>query len=302
MIQIDFDKFKKVSGYDIKAFFVRFNDFISNYYQSIIGYYNGGGLNQDAFFELDYLLNQVNIIEPLFRLNSNRYDTIDMWELLDLFSEIQVKLLTVKMSGKWMKSSRLNTNEVGVKIDRIQSQNETLEMMAEDIGYAEPQDDWVDLAINNQIIEEGYTLDGGQIISITLQNNFSLGLDNIVDYTVGQNVLGKDIAQKINFVDNDLEVVEYKKAIDQSFKIKMNLQKNSIPEFPNKGFDNSNIGTNVAAISYPTLFRDLLNLFKQDQRWDKVTLIDISRVEDAIKMKFEARTILKDSLITNISV
>jgi hypothetical protein len=45
-------------------------------------------LNQNAFFELNYLLKESSKIEPLFRINTNRLYSIDMWEFLDLFSEI----------------------------------------------------------------------------------------------------------------------------------------------------------------------------------------------------------------------
>lgn len=302
MVNIDFDKFKKVTGYNIKSFFERFESFMSNQYRYVINYYNGGELKQDSFFELGNLLKDIAIIEPLFRINTNGLDTIDMWELLDLFSEVQTKLYTINKAGKWLKSSRLNTNDIGVKIERIQKQNETLEVMADDLGYNEPQDDWFDIALGNQIIEEDYTMDGGVIFTVILQNNFNIGLENIIDYTVGQNVLGKDIYRKITFENNDLKVVNYDKALEQSFEIKISMQKNSIPEFPDYGLDGQIIGTNVAAISYPALFRDLLDLFKQDGRWSEVNLLDIYRKDDAVNLKFEAKSILKESLVTNIKI
>jgi hypothetical protein len=299
---IDFNKFKNTTGYDILEFFNRYSSFMDIYYPSIINYYSGGALDQNAFFELDYLLKEVTKIEPLFLLNTNRMDTVDMWELLDLFSDVQVKLLTINKTGKWMRSSRLNTNETGVKIDKIQYQNETIEMMANDLGYSDPQNDWMNIAINNQAKEEDYTLEGGTIFSVVFQNNSNIGLDNIVDSGQGKRVLGKDVAKKISFINNDLDVVEFEEAIAQSFEIKMNVQRNSIPEFPEYGINNELIGTNAAALSYPALFRDVLALFRQDKRWSNVNLLDIYRKDDMIFMKIEATSILKDSLVTNINV
>lgn len=299
---IDFNKFKNTTGYDILEFFNRYSSFMDIYYPSIINYYSGGALDQNAFFELDYLLKEVTKIEPLFLLNTNRMDTVDMWELLDLFSDVQVKLLTINKTGKWMRSSRLNTNETGVKIDKIQYQNETIEMMANDLGYSDPQNDWMNIAINNQAKEEDYTLEGGTIFSVVFQNNSNIGLDNIVDSGQGKRVLGKDVAKKISFINNDLDVVEFEAAIAQSFEIKMNVQRNSIPEFPEYGINNELIGTNAAALSYPALFRDVLALFRQDKRWSNVNLLDIYRKDDMIFMKIEATSILKDSLVTNINV
>lgn len=299
---IDFDLFKKVTGYDIKSFFVRFTNFTTNQYQYIVTYYGGGDLNQDSFFELNYLLKECTKIEPLFRLNNKRLSSIDMWEILDLFTEVQTKLWTIEKTGKWMKSSRLNTNDTSTKINRIQGQYETLEMMADELGFSNSQNDWVSIALNNQAIEEDYTMEGGKMFTVSLQNNFNIGLPNIIDYTVGKNVLGKDILKKITFTDNDLETLNFEKAMTQSFEIKINVQKNSIPEFPEYGVNNEIIGTNVASISYPSLFRDLLNLFKQDSRWKEVNLLDLYRDKDSVFMKFEAKSILKDAYVTNINV
>jgi hypothetical protein len=299
---IDFDKFKITTGYDMVVFLNRYSSFMDIYYPSVVNYYSGGGLNQNAFFELDYLLKEVSKIEPLFLLNTNRMDTIDMWELLDLFTDVQTKLLTIKNTGKWMRSSRLNTNDTGVKIDRVQYQNETVEMMANDLGYGDPHNDWMDIAINNQAIEEDYTLEGGKIFTVVFQNNSNIGLDNIVDFGVGKNILGKDVIKKISFVNNDLETVEYEKAMAQSFEVKMNVQKNSIPEFPEYGINNQYIGTSIGALSYPSLFRDVLALFRQDKRWTKVNLLDLYHKDDMVFMKIEATSILKDSLVTNINV
>ena len=119
---------------------------------------------------------------------------------------------------------------------------------------------------------------------------------------MGQNVLGKDIYKQFTFENDDLKTVEYKDAVNQSFGIKINCQKNSIPEFPEYGINNELVGSNVSIISYPTLFRDLLNLFRQDKRWSTVNLLDIQRKEDMVFLKFEAITILKDSQKTNIAI
>jgi hypothetical protein len=198
---VDFEKFKNVTGYDIKQFLTDCSNFFSNNYQSIIDFYSGtDNVPTVAFNELDRLNNEVSKIEPLFRTNSNRLDTIDMWDILDLFTEMQVKLMTASKTAKWMRSSRLNSNDTSVKIDRIQAQNETLESIALSVGYQSPQNDWKDIAIDNLIVEEDYTMDGGTMITLTFKNNANLSLDNIVDYFVGENIKGKDINRKFTMI------------------------------------------------------------------------------------------------------
>jgi hypothetical protein len=225
-----------------------------------------------------------------------------MWDLLTLFTESRIKLMSCRKTGKWLRSSRLNQNDTNVKISRVQSENETIEQMADSLGFISPDNDWANISISNEIIEEDYTMDGGTLFTISFRNNFSINLDNIVDYFSGDNILGKDIYKVITFENNDLKTISGKSAIDQSFKIKTELKKNSIPQFPDLGVDGELIGSNVAAISYPSILRGLLNVFKLDQRFKEVSLIDIFRKDDALFIKFSAKSINKDSLVTNINV
>lgn len=303
MVEIDFDKFKTVTGYDIKVFLSDCSSFFSTLYQDIITYYSGGEIvPTEATNEMNRLLNEVSKIEPLFRVNNNRLDTIDMWELLDIFTEMQVKLLTAQKTAKWMRSSRLSLNDTSVQIDRIQVQNETIEDISRESGYQSPQDDWKDIAINNYLIEEDYTMEGGKMITLTFKNNSNLVLDNIVDYYVGKNVLGKDMNRKFTFTNDDLDLVTEEDAINQSFNIKLEVQKNSIPEFPFYGIYPDAIGSNVAALSFPSMAKDLMKLFSQDKRWSSFSLIDVFREDDYVAMKIEAKTILNDVQRTNIKI
>ena len=134
------------------------------------------------------------------------------WEVLEKFTDIQTSLYTFDNMNKWMKSSRLNRFDSGTHIVRQLRQGETMELLSEDVGYSNSQEDWVTLAINNQLIEEEYTPEGGKIISVVFQNNSNFAIDNIIDSLVGKNVLGKDINRKIAFIDDDMETVEYEKS------------------------------------------------------------------------------------------
>jgi len=312
IVPLNFDKFKRVTGYNIKDFFQRYYNFFTNDYNSIVSYYKGGSLNQSAFAELDYLLKQVTVIESLFWIHSIRLDTIDFWEMLDLFTEMQTKLLTAKKTGKWLRSSRLNLNDVNPKVKRVQGQNETIESIADDLGYDDSQNTWVDIAISNLVTEDsydiygesnvGYTNKGGRMFTVSLKNNASISLSNIVDYFTPENILGKDIDKKIIFENNDLKVLSGKDAVNQSFGIKLGIKKNSIPEFPDKGIVPENIGTNVSTLSYPSIFRNLLALFRDDQRWRSVSILNLRRKDSAVFLEIEAKTITNDPVVTNLKI
>lgn len=60
-------------------------------------YYQGGEINAQSFYELDKMIAQINIVEPMFQLHENKLDDISMWEILDNFSEVETKILTIKI-------------------------------------------------------------------------------------------------------------------------------------------------------------------------------------------------------------
>ena len=295
-----FDNFHRITGYNLQSFFERFSNFIFVHSGNIINYYDGGSLNNTSFNDLEYLLKESKKISPLFEQYGQNFTYLGYWELLDQFTEIQSSLYTFENMGKWMRSSRLNRFDSGVKVDRKIRQGETIELIAEESGYNNPQEDWTTIATDNQLIEEEYTPDGGKIISITFRNNANFDVANIIDSLIGKNILGKDISKRINFVGNDLETVEFERAVEQTLTTILGTIKGSIPEFKEDGVYSEMVGTNTNTIQYPSIFRSLLSMFQKDGRWTEINLIDLKREEDNVFMKLECKTILQDSLVTNI--
>jgi hypothetical protein len=298
----NFDNFYRITGYNLESFFKRFADFISENSGSVINYYSGGSLDNSSFSELEYLSKESKKISPLFERYGQNFTFLGYWELLDQFTEIQTSIYTFENMSRWMRSSRLNRFDSGVKIDRKIRQGETVELIAEESGYISPQNDWVNVSIDNQLVEEEYTADGGKVISVVFQNNANFNIDNIIDSLVGKNILGKDIKRKISFINNDLDVVVYEDSIEQTLNTILGTVKGSIPEFKDDGVDSEMVGTNINTIQYPSMFRSLLSMFQKDGRWTEISLLDVKREDDNAFMKLECKTILQDSIITNISV
>lgn len=295
-----FDNYYRITGYNLQSFFERFSEFVAINSGSIINYYDGGALNNSSFNELEYLLKESRKISSLFEQYGQNFIYLGYWELLDKFSEIQTSLYTFENMGRWMRSSRLNRFDSGVKVDRKIRQGETVELIAEESGYNNAQEDWKTIAVDNQLIEEEYTPDGGKVISIAFRNNANFYVNNIIDSLIGKNILGKDISKRISFVDNDLETVEFERAVEQTLSTILGTVKGSIPEFKEDGVYSEMVGTNTNTIQYPSIFRSLLSMFQKDGRWTEVNLIDLKREEDNVFMKLECKTILQDSLVTNI--
>lgn len=296
------EEFKNLTGYDIELFLNDFIAFSSNNYQSIVDYYSGGVLVSDAFKELDRLVEESNKIEAIMDLNADRLKTNDHWVLVETLSDIQVNLWTCKKMSKWTRSSRLNQYDSSITVEKGLRQFETFENVSKEIGSLDPDNEWSNITIDNLITEEDYTTEGGKIFWVKLQNSYNYGIPNIVDSLSGETIYGKDIVKRFEFVDNDLATISGNDAIKQSLSTKLDTVKGSIPEFPDRGIDPQSTSTNVNSIQYPSIFRNLLNLFQDDARWREVNLLDLYREDDAVFMKFEAKTILKDSFLTNLKI
>ena len=246
-----FEKFKTVTGYDIKAFFQSYVDFCNNNYPYIVDYYQGGEIDADSFYQLDKMIAQINTIEPLFRLHENTLNDISMWDILDNFTEIETKLMTIKNSDRWLRSASIGRTN-SLQMERQLRTGETFETVANQLELSSPEDDWTDIVTPQYIIEEDYVVNqGSNTFAINLKNVGVNYVDNVVDTLVDQNILGKDLDISFKFKNNDLSVVKYHPSMDQALKIILESIRGCIPEFKDYGLPSDFIGTTVNAIQYP---------------------------------------------------
>lgn len=296
--------FKDITGYDIKSYFEDFVLLCNTYYPNIVGYYMGQNIDvRDSFGRLDALLKQSEAIEPLFYLKASGFSTLDLWELLDVFTDCQTKLWTINNSSRWLRSAILGRYGNNVVLERVLKTRETFEDVASELGLDDPQDSWFNIAKNNYVEEEDYTAnDGGGMFKINIRQSGNFDIPNIVDNLSTEKILGKDISVDFGFVNNDLLTVEFNDAIRQAFNTILSSLKGSIPEFPEYGFPNDMIGSSMNAIQYPTIFKHLLNMFQRDARWIEVNLIDLYAKDDNIFVKLSARTVTNNYLETNIQL
>lgn len=297
------DSFRNKTGADIKGFFEEFAMFCNTQYPLIAFYYLGENVDvKSAFSHLDKLQAEARKIEPLFFLKSTSLSGIDFWEILDIFTECQTKLDVIANSSKWLRSSIIGRNGGYITTTRALKTRENFEQVSSQIGSIEAQNDWFDIALRNSIEEEDYTEQLNPMFKIDIRKAGNFRLDNIVDNLDGDNILGKDINKEFFIKDGDIAVVSSEEAIHQSLNTILSSLKGSIPEFPNYGLPNEVIGSSIGALSYPSIFKHLMDMFQRDGRWLSVSLLDIFRKEDKTFLKINVRTITNNQLITNIKI
>ena len=294
------ERFNKLTGYNISAFLTSYTDFVNNYYSYIVSYYKGEDIDEKAFNTYDELVVEAEAISGLLDFYSYQFDNAEYWELIDMFSNIQISLDTIKNLSRWMRSSRLDRFSSTVKVEYIKKQFESIENISKKAGNINFDDDWTDIAISNDLNEEAYTSDGGNIISISFSNNLTFDLKNIVDTLSTTNLYGKDIQKRFEISSGDIKTLEGVDSLTQTFETIFSTFKGSIPEFPEDGVSSESIGSNVNVINYPSMFRNILNMFQKDDRFSVVSLIDLYRSEDNVFMKIQAKTKIGDILLNEI--
>lgn len=285
-----YDEFRLITKYNIEKYFRDFSNFISINYSDIVNYYNGSDISQDAFNKLDELDKESQKIEGLLQFYSKSFLNSEYWELFDKFSDTQVKISTIKNLSRWMRSSRANRFSSEVSIDYILKQNESIEKVSKKSGSELYENEWYKIAIDNDLNEEKYTSEGGNILSVKLSNKLNFTFRNIVDTLSKENLYGKDIKKKFTLENGDIVCLQGLDSLMQTFETIFETFKGSIPEFPEDGLSNFVIGSNVNVIGYQYIFRNIIQMFQKDDRFKSVELIDLQKVEDQIYLKVQART------------
>lgn len=296
------DNFKSITSYDIEKFFNSYTHFINNYYSNIVNYYKGENIDKNSFNYFDTLNSETQKIDGLWDFYSKTFDLIDYWELLEVYENIKIKLNTVDNLGRWLRSSRTDRFSANTILNHVQRQGETVERIVQNFGSVDKENDWVITAIDNDLNEEKYTSAGGVLIKIRLSNNSNFDIKNIVDFFTKENLYGKDILKKLTLSNGDLTVLSGFNSLMQTFEIIMLTEKGSIPEFPQDGLESNLIGSNINAFNYPSIFRNLMNMFQKDDRFSVLELIDIFKKNDEVSIVVQARTKIGEILQQELAI
>ncbi len=286
------DNFKAVTLYDVGAFFKKYIDFIDVDYANIVNYFSGFSSVSPttSFGNLAYLTREYKKIIDVVIQNSASLDNYVYWALVEYVEDIGSALETANNASKWLRSALTkNGYKQQVITSLMTSQNQGLEGLERDQLKSNDPDGWVETALENQLREEDYTLDGGALIQVIYKNNASLSINGIVDNIDSANkTYGLDIDQNIGFSNDDLNVLSYKDTMLQSAAILGNLKKGDDPAFPNRGIDvKSIVGQNakLASLAYPIVFRQLAANFATDDSFKSFKITDVKK--DNTEAKFE---------------
>lgn len=285
-------RFEGVIKYPLMGYLNRFLDFLSVKKGILVEYYNGNLdlYSDEVFTELKSLISESNKINDLISINVNNFLINDCWELLEMLEDIKIELQTLDKMSKWMRSSINNAQySKGVEKEKVLKQNQSIEGLGKDNGLIDYDNDWVKIAIRNNINEEKYTPAGGVFLTLTYKNTYSGGVfvRSVVDNLFGERIYGLDIQKQLEFKNDDIKVLTYGGTMTQAAEILIGLKRGDVPEFPEDGVQaNLIVGNNLAAVLYPTIFRQVYNLFSKDDTFQSISVSKIEQIDDSIRIEF----------------
>lgn len=301
--------FTRVTGFDFSELVLFFARFTAQDYPALLDLYTGREVQDRdrlsrAFRHLKELQIQVTSAKTLLHAHRSAFNSTGAWEGLELIEELAHTLQTIVNLGKWSRSSNVNGQYAAATTTVITlPQSQTLEeVQASLFGPDNVQNDWTKIALDNDLSEEQYRPEGGTDLTLHLPQN-SLRLNSVVDYLHGDALYGRDFAQQLRFVNDDLYVLDPKQTIQQALTILLNLKRGDLPTSPTKGVDSRLYrGTNAGAIAFSSLFRQVYETFQLDDTFASVTLKSLTVVPDGLFIEVEIQTKLGELLTQNATL
>lgn len=287
-----FYNFSLITGFDIKSFMESYVDFNENHKSAIIEYYRSGGTsNKGSFQYLETLIEDATEVIGFFNIHKEDFNNMVYWNLMDQVDSFRQNLQILKTPKFQRSTIGNNYNSPKGEMEITTKQGDTLEKITSSLNFNDPQNEWVSLAVKNNLAEEDYSVDGNYVIRVSFSTSDNFYIRSVVDQLVGERVLGLDADRKITFENDDLKVITYQETLFQDVEILATLKQNDNPLYPQDGLSTKFIaGSNVASLAYGSIFRQMFNTFATDDTLQSFSIRDIKVEPDAVFVDYEVST------------
>ena len=285
-------EFQTITRYDLQEYLVQFEILVKDHFNQIIQFYNGRQkvIPGESLTLLDNMLSQSKSLDYIITLNVNRMNRTDFWDLLEILEDVKTKLETMDNTARWARASvvlakRVTNPLLSVKL----GQKQTIENLAiTELGSVNQHQDWYNIAITNDLREEGYTSEGGTPLQVESLGGTSFQILSIVDTMDREKMKGKDIAKMMTWENDDLKVLTGDASFIQDVSILFELRKGDNPEFVQHGLTPElAVGQNFNSIAFPILVRQIGELMRTDDAIASYSIDTLERVEDGLFIELE---------------
>lgn len=287
-----------------RQFFEDFGKFMQKEHQNIAHYYTQGTeFPKSSFDKLDLLIISSGEIKQKIKDHRDSFNNLYLFEIVDQFEICSSMLDFISNYSKWYQSTSIKGRYQSTsQVSSVLRQNETLENFSTRVGYANGEEGSLDIALKNHIKEEDYSFEGGLVMETSTQiDNGSLVLNTVVDELVGENILGRDIQQKLSFSEDDIVCLTPQETFEQTVRLICKLFKGNNPEFPSSGLDKSFLSNkNGLCIMLPTVMRQLNEIVSTEDTIRNFSIKSIDNRGDVMKIDLEFESVLSNQISQTI--
>lgn len=302
------EEFEDITSTDIQTYLTNVMNFLSTSYNRIVAFYSGqqSTVSQADFTSFTNLQTDTENMLAVFRLQGQALKNLKFWILLDQVEQIDSRLNSLANINKWSKSSITFVGyDPAQQAAYTLRAHQTLERVASDIlSLPTPDDDWYSIAINNQLTEEDYTVDGGTTIQLSFPTiNNGISINSVVAVMTGDAILGLDFQKKLQFADDDLIVLDGPDTVTQSMYILAKLKQNDNPDFPTLGLQSAVIvGGTRASLNFPVISRQITQVFASDDSFKNFAIQNLNVTQDQLNLSFQVSTRLNETQTGTIAI
>lgn len=297
------ENFQRITGFDLEDLFSNVILFTTKMRNNILEFYSGEAKtpNIESFKFMNKIIEDTKVALVFMMQQKDYFNSIEHWILLEMLEDIRTKLLTTSNIGFYIHSS-IQKNQFNTDIEREVKlkQYDTLEKVTKrEYNTNNFDNEWVGLSIYNDLEETDYTTNGGIILKAIFPNRGNqFNLDSVLGPLQGELLYGIDLDKKIQYVDNDKKILTPNKTILQAVKILIGLKQGDNPQFPGNGLSSALfVGTNVGSLSFPSIFRQMVNTFKNDDTIFSLVIENVRKEEDALFIDYNIQTKYGESYI-----
>lgn len=299
----ELDYFGQLVQFPITQYMFAYQSFVTNDIPNIVAYYSGNVnlLFQSSNQNLQDLLQQSQNLMEAIDLNSISLTNYKWFVLVDIIEQMDTLLQKMNSISKWLRSTIVNAQfNPNPNVQIPFKQGDTLESIERNTLAASDWDNaWIELALANNLREEDYTSEGGMLLDANYNYTAKLiKILSIVDNPVGVNILGIDIAAKLQLdpIAQDIVALSPQASFLQSCSILGSLAQGDVPEFPTLGITRSLVvGSNINNLGLPALFRQLIKTFSTDDTIAAFKVVSIDRKQDGLFLTYECSTRLQET-------
>ena len=325
-------RFSNVTKYRLTDFLERYQEFFDNDYTFIDQYFSGLSetVDHDRLRRLQKLLTDCKELQAQFKNYANRFDNCGYWLLMEWIDDLITQVEKVVKLPKFRRTTLTVRNyKPVIQVESTIGAQRTMEDLSTAIqssGYDRVT--WEQLMLDNDLEEDQWEIDELVPVTAMVNNITPAAVRTILEPPVGEQVYGKDIARKITIeVEEevntkavfgrsgdettvtsarrigDLKIVKYKDNIDQKVMILMGLRRGTVPDNPLLGVDpNLTAGVTAAQLSLPTVRRQQVDTFLQDDLFESVDMTAIEQVQDGLVCTLEIKTKYNDKVTKKVKL